>query len=310
MSREPIAARLLEGPPLVMDGATGSELQRRGVYLSHGVSNDRVLGAWSATAMRDAPEIVREVHEDYLRIGCDIVITNSFWTNTVKLGLVGLENEAQRFTRMAGEIAVEARGRLRPGAWVAGGMAPPHGGRPEVPVDRDDLPREFAMQARILAEAGVDAILAEYVGWIEDCVNAVDAVSAAGLPVMLGVRHVTEEGTMQHGESFADLIAALGDREVAAILLMCSSPEAIDASLPRLQSAFDGPVGAYPNTGYGESDEAVEDGGHFHLLDTTGIGPERLARHAKRWFDAGARIVGGCCATTPDHIRAIRALVP
>ncbi len=294
----------------MMDGATGSELQRRGVYLSHGVSEDRVLGSWSATAMRDAPDIVREVHEDYLRIGCDIIITNSFWTNTVKLGLVGLESEAERYTRMAGDIAVEARDRLRPGAWVAGGMAPPHGGRHEVPVDRDDLPREFTMQARVLAEAGADVILAEYVGWIEDCVNAVDATSAAGLPVMLGVRHVTEEGTMQHGESFTDLIAALGNRNVAAILLMCSSPEAIDASLPRLLSAFDGPVGAYPNTGYGESDESVEKGGHFHLLDTTGIGPDRLARHAKRWFDAGARIVGGCCATTPDHIRAIRALVP
>lgn len=303
-------ARLLEGPPLVMDGATGSELQRRGVYLSHGVSEDRVLGSWSATAMRDAPGIVREVHEDYLRLGCDIIITNSFWTNTVKLGLVGLEGEAERFTRMAGDIAVEARDRIRPEAIVAGGMAPPHGGRPEVPVDREDLPREFAMQARILAETGVDVILAEYVGWIEDCVNAVDAASAAGLPVMLGVRHVTEEGTMQHGESLADLVEALGDRDVAAILLMCSSPAEIDASLPRLLSAFDGPVGAYPNIGYDFSHQPVEAGGHFHSLDTTAIGPDRLAGHAQRWFDAGARIVGGCCATTPDHMRAIRALVP
>ncbi len=309
MDRGALAARLREGPPLVMDGATGSELQRRGVYLSHGVSGERVLGAWSATAMRDAPGVVRAVHEDYLRIGCDIVTTNSFWTNTVKLGLVGLAGEAERYTRLAGEIAVEARDRLAPGAWIAGGMAPPHGGRDEVPVDRDDLPREFAMQARVLAQAGVDVLLAEYVGWIEDCVMAVDAVSGAGLPVMLGIRHVTEEGTMQHGESFADLVAALDGREVAAILLMCSPPPAIDASLPRLMSAFDGPVGAYPNIGYDESGEEVPDGGHFHRLDTTGIDPGALARHAERWFAGGARIVGGCCATTPDHMRAIRALV-
>ena len=304
--------RLAKGPPLVMDGATGSELQRRGVYVSYGVSDDGVLGAWSATAMRDAPEVVRGVHEDYLRVGADLLITNSFWTNGVKLGLVGLAGEARRYTRMAGEMAVEARDRLRPGAFVAGGMAPPHGGRDAVPPDRRDLPREFAMQARELAAAGVDVLLPEYVGWIEDCVAAVDAVAAAGLPVMLGLRHVREDGTMQHGESFEALVEALAGREVAAILLMCSEPAAIDACLPRLAAAFDGPVGAYPNIGYdysGESGEAVKAGGHFHTLDDTRHTPAMLAAHARRWFDDGARIVGGCCATTPDHIAAIRALV-
>ncbi len=309
MSGNRFLERLSQGKPLVMDGATGSELQRRGVYVSHGVSEDRVLGAWSATAMRDAPEVVREVHEDYLKVGADILITNSFWTNSVKLGLVGLEDEAERYTRMAGEIAVEVRDRMKPEAFVAGGMAPPHGGRPEVPVDREDLAREFAMQARELAAAGVDFILPEYVGWLEDCVMAVDAVSEVGLPVVLGVRHVTREGTMQHGESFEDLAAALKGREVAAILLMCSSAEDINASLPRLAAAFDGPVGAYPNIGYGDSEESVKDGGHFHSLDTTTHSPAILANHARGWLDDGARIVGGCCASTPDHIAAIRALV-
>lgn len=303
--------RLRSGPPLVMDGATGSELQRRGVYVSYGVSDDSVLGAWSATAMRDAPEMVRAVHEDYLQAGADILITNSFWTNGVKLGLVGLAGEASRYTRMAGEIAVAARDRLRPGAFVAGGMAPPYGGRDTVPVDRDDLPREFAMQARELAATGVDVLLPEYIGWIEDCVAAVDAVAAVGLPVMLGLRHVRPDGTMQHGESFQALVAALDEREVAAILLMCSEPAAIDACLPRLAAAFDGPVGAYPNIGYnysGESGAAVKAGGHFHSLDVSHT-PAMLAAHARGWLDDGARIVGGCCATTPDHIAAIRALV-
>ncbi len=225
----------------------------------------------------------------------------------MKPGPVGLADEAERYTRMAGEIAIEARDRPRPRAYVAGGMAPPYGGRDAAPVDREDLPREFAMRARVLA--GVDVILPEYVGWIEDCVAAVDAVSGAGLPVMPGVRHVTAEGAMRHGESFEDLVTALGDRPVEAILLMCSPPEHVDAGPPRLRAAFDGPVGAYPNIGYGESDENVAEGGHFHSLDTASHGPDRLAAFARRRFDDGARVVGGCRATTPDRIAAIRALV-
>ena len=81
MARQDLRQRLADGRPLVMDGAMGSELQRRGVWVSHGAT-DAALGAWSATAMRDAPEVVREVHDDYFRAGADLAITNSFWTNS------------------------------------------------------------------------------------------------------------------------------------------------------------------------------------------------------------------------------------
>src|SRR5215467_5748933 len=140
MARPDIRERLAGGAPLVLDGAMGSELQRRGVWVSHGATAEK-LGAWSATAMRDAPETVREIHEDYFRVGADIATTNSFWTNSVKLALAGLAGKAADYTRLSGEIAVAARNRMRPQAYVAGGMAPPGGGR--APPDAVDLPREF-----------------------------------------------------------------------------------------------------------------------------------------------------------------------
>ena len=87
-------------------------------------------------------------------------------------------------------------------------------------------------------------------GFIEDCVTAVDACTEAGATVFLGVRHIRPDGTMQYGERLEDLVEALEGRPVGAILLMCSNPEAISAGLPRLQRAFSGPVGAYPNLGY------------------------------------------------------------
>src|SRR5262249_3593563 len=131
MARPDIRERLAAGAPPVLDRAMGSELQRRGVWVSRGATEEK-LGRGSATPLRDAPETVRAIHEDYFGAGADIATTNSFWTNSVKLGLVDLGDKAAEYTRRAGEIAVEARDRLRPGAYVAGGMAPPHGGRAPV----------------------------------------------------------------------------------------------------------------------------------------------------------------------------------
>jgi len=292
---------------MVLDGAMGSELQRRGVWVSHGATQDK-LGAWSATAMRDAPETVRAIHDDYFKAGADIATTNSFWTNSVKLGAVGLADKAADYTRLAGEIAVEARDRLRPQAYVAGGMAPPRGGRS--PVDPVDLPREFAMQAQALKQAKVDVLLIEYIGYVEDIVAAVDAVAPAGLPVMIGIRHITEDGQMETGDGFDRLVAALGPRKVDAILLMCSSPAAISAGLPKLRQASDGPIGAYPNIGYERSSAPLAGQGQWHSLDTTSYTPDRMAADGRSWLAMGAQIVGGCCATTPAHIAALRAVVP
>lgn len=307
MARPDFRERLATGKPLVLDGAMGSELQRRGVWVSHGATEGK-LGAWSATAMRDAPDVVRAVHEDYFRAGADIATTNSFWTNSVKLGLVGLGDRAADYTRLAGKIAVDARDRLRPQAYVAGGMAPPHGGLAK--VDPVDLPREFSMQAQALRESGVDLLLIEYIGHVDDIVMAIDAVAPTGLPVMVGIREITAAGLMQHGETFDQLMTALGPRTVDAILLMCSSPAAITAGLPRLRRAFAGPIGGYPNIGYDRSTDHFDARHPWHSLDTTTYTPAQLAADASRWLAMGARIVGGCCATTPDHIAALRQAMP
>jgi methionine synthase I (cobalamin-dependent) len=307
VARVDIRERLATGAPMVLDGAMGSELQRRRVWVSHGATADK-LGAWSATAMRDAPEIVREIHEDYFKAGADIATTNSFWTNSLKLGLVGLGDKAADYTRQSAEIAVEARDRLKPEAYVAGGMAPPRGGR--APVDPVDLPREFAMQAKALKEGGADLLLIEYIGYVDDIVAAIDAVEPVGLPIMIGIRHIQDNGAMQANESFEALVKALGARPVAAVLLMCSKPPAITAGLPLLRQAYKGPIGAYPNIGYRGASEAFSQGGQWHQLDTATYSPADMARDGAAWLAMGAQIIGGCCATTPAHIAALRKIVP
>lgn len=301
MERRDIVSRLASGERLVLDGGTGSELQRRGVNVSKGVTPDGQLGAWSATALGDAPEVVRAVHEDYLRAGADIVTTNSFWTDRIRLGMVGLSDRAEEYTRLAARLAREARDRLAPSAYVAGSIAPP---------SSRGLAEIFAEQSHTLADAGVDVILFEYVGRIADCVTAVEAASDTGLPIFLGVRHVTEEGTMQYGESFEDLASALKGRRVDAVLLMCSKPEAISASLPRLRGAFDIPIGAYANIGYHRAPHAPSyPERQWHVIEDQDYPPPRYAQFAREWLGMGANIVGGCCATTPQHIAAISPIV-
>src|SRR5688500_8460132 len=100
-----IRERLQAGDILVLDGATGSELQRRGVYVSKGSAKGK-LGPWSATANVDAPDVVRQVQEDYLRLGVDIITSDNFWTSRSRLSMVEMGDDWERITRTAAGIAV------------------------------------------------------------------------------------------------------------------------------------------------------------------------------------------------------------
>jgi homocysteine S-methyltransferase len=315
--------RLAAGERLLLDGATGSEIARRGVYVSKGSTPER-LGAWSATANLDAPEVVREVHEAYLRLGVDVITSNNFWTSPSKLAEVGLAERWEEVATAAARIALAARDAVRPDACVAGGIAPPlwtegaaraaersgvAAWRAVPPRPDADLARELGAHAKLLANLGVDLILVEYVGAVADCVTAVEACAPTGLPVWLGVRHVTVEGGMQYGQSFAELGAALRGHRVDAVLLMCSEPPAISASLPRLRAAWDGPIGAYANIGYKKNPRFGEAGEQWHTIDQATYPPARYADFAREWVAIGAQIVGGCCATGPEHVEAIEPVV-
>ena len=252
------------------------------------------------TAVGDAPEVVRAIHEDYLRAGVDIVTTNSFWTNRPMLGLVGLADKAEEYTRLAAEIACEARDRLNPDAFVAGSMCPPRSG---------NVARELRDQSKILADAGVDLLLLELLPPVAESAEAVDAVSHTDLPVFLGNK-VTGTGTIRTGlgvdtgETFGQLMEALDGRRVDAVLPMCSKPEEISVTLPKLRQAYDGPIGAYANLGYRRGPCQFP-----RIIDPRGYLPERYAQFASEWIDMGAQVVGGCCASRPQHIAALRPVV-
>ena len=254
-NRRNIVDRLKAGEALLMDGGTGSELQRRGVDVLKGAT-DR-LKAWSATSNIEDADVVQQVHQDYLRVGADIIISNNFWTTPSAMERIGLRDRWKDYAGAAADNAVKARDAGNPEAYVAGGMAAPtlHARSESDASDveqmgADAFREEYVEHAQLLADAGADVILAEYIGYIEDCVAAVDACAESGSPVFLGVRHLQPDGTMQFDESLVDLAGALRGHPVDAVLIMCSNPEAASAGLPILRDAYDGPIGIYPNIGY------------------------------------------------------------
>jgi S-methylmethionine-dependent homocysteine/selenocysteine methylase len=299
-----IVERLTDGDVLILDGATGSELQRRGVDVNRGATSEE-LGVWSATANVEAPEVVRAVHEDYLHAGADIITSNNFYTTREMLKLIDEEDRWEEYTRRGGEIAVRARDAVNPEAYVAGGFAPPYQG---------DLRSEFEGQARVLAEVGVDFLLAEYMAGdtvledpIRDCIAAIDVCAATGLPAFVGVSNLTDEGTLLGGGTLEQLATELKGQPVAGLFLMCSFPAQISAGLPRLRSAFDGPIGCYAHLGYDRNPRFGESPDEpYYLIDRLGYTPDRYAECAADWKKIGAQVIGGCCATGPDHIAALR----
>ena len=322
MPSKNIKDRLDAGEPLLLDGGTGSELQRRGANVLEGVTDK--LKAWSATANIEFADVVRQVHQDYMRVGADIITSNNFWTIPSRMASIGLGDQWAEYAQAAADNAVAARVLGNPEAYVAGGIAAPtmqtleNAPKPDVEhMGAEAYRKEWADHARLLADAGVDLILAEYVGFIDDCVAAVDACAEAGLPVFLGVRHVGRDGKMQYGESLEDLGSALKGHPVDAVLLMCSHPEAISASLPALKESFDGPVGGYPNLGYNPTGPVVNRPMLTNQLPSTGpdifqlgdYSPTRLAEFAGEWKGMGAQIIGGCCASGPEHIMEMRPVV-
>ena len=308
MARLSIIDRLQAGEVLVMDGATGSELQRRGVNVNKGAVEGK-LGVWSAAANFDAPEVLRAIHEDYLNAGAEIIISNNFYTSRTMMNVIGKQAQWEEYTRRGGELACQARDAINPDAYVAGGIAPPE--------HKCDLYEQFAEQARVLAATGVDFMVAEYMAGdsimddpISDCVTAVDACAVSGLPVFLGLSRVREQGTLYDGASFAELVVALKGHPVEGIFLMCSYAKDITGSLPVLRGAYHGPIGAYAHLEYHENPKfGSAPNEPFFTLAVGENTPEKYAEIARGWKRMGAQIIGGCCATGPDHIRALgRAL--
>ena len=278
----------------VFDGAVGTRLYDKGVYINRSYDELNLT----------APDLVREVHEEYVKAGADIIETNSFGATRHKLQPYGLENKIREINVAAARIAREAAGER---AYVAGAIGPlgiriePFG-----PTSFDEAKDLFKEQAEALADGGVDLFILETfseLSVIEQAIRAVREVS--DLPIVAQMT-IQMDGKTTFGATPEAFTTALDELGADVIGLNCGmGPNHVLSALEKMRAVTERNLSAQPNAGLPRDVQ----GRQFYMGS-----PEYMATFAKRFVQAGARFVGGCCGTTPTHIKliadAIRSISP
>ena len=273
-----------------LDGPTGTELQRRGVPTPPPL--------WTADAAVAAPAILQQIHFDYLQAGADIVTANTFRTTPYTLRKMDREPNALELTKRSVAIAKQACALIGHGL-VAGSMAPLEDCfHPERVPPGDVLLREHAAHAGNLKAAGVDLLLVETMNTAREAHDAALVALDTGLPVLVSlILDPASNGDLLSGEDLDVAWAHIRPLPVAGFLVNCSPPAVVTAALERMQWSDEArPIGAYANFG---SETTRGD-----WAPDTDTPPAEYARTALAWRHLGARLIGGCCGTTPDHLRA------
>ncbi|MFA6167316.1 MAG: bifunctional homocysteine S-methyltransferase/methylenetetrahydrofolate reductase [Gemmatimonadaceae bacterium] len=295
-TRDELRQRLLDPAQVVIaDGAMGTLLYAKGVFINQ---------CYDELNVRQ-PDLVRGIHADYVRAGAELLETNSFGANRPKLQHYGLEAHVREFNLAAATLAREAAGD---DALVAGAVGPlgvriePYG-----PTSREEAQELFAEQMRALKEGGVDCFILETFSDLDEIAQAVKAARAVDptLPVIAQVT-VGPDGVTSFGVPPEEAAETLDETGADIIGLNCSvGPQTILEAIERMAAVTTKKLSAMPNAGMPR-----EVGGRAMYMAS----PEYMANYARHLIQAGVRLVGGCCGTTPEHIRAmvdgVRPLVP
>ena len=289
---QPLLDRLAERPMLA-DGAMGTMLYARGVPID---------ACFDVLNLHD-PRTVQAIHRDYVTAGADLLETNTFGATPIKLAAHGLEARAREINRAGARLARDVRETMGRDVLVLGSLGPL--GRylqPIGTVSEDEARAAFREQSEGLLEGGVDGFVAETFSDLRElrlCVEAIREVSEE-LPILASMAFSEERLTFM-GQTPAEVARSLAALPVQAVGANCSvGPSVLYDVLVLLHQATGRPVSIQPNAGL-----PSRMGERLIYLSS----PAYMADYAGRMLDAGARIVGGCCGTTPAHVRAMREVV-
>jgi homocysteine S-methyltransferase len=275
--------------PVLCDGAMGTLLYAKGIFINRSYDELNL----------SQPDLIRGIHHDYLQAGAEIIETNTFGGNSFRLGRHSLADKVHDVNRAGARLAREAAKSFD--VWVAGSVGP-LGTRIE-PLGKTSFQEArdaFRDQIEVLVEGGVDLLILETFGYLEEIHQAMLAARdvSSSIPIVAQVT-IDEDGNCLDGSDPQTFVSKLEEWGADVIGCNCSvGPVAMLDAMERVRAATSLPLAAQPNAGIPRS----VDGRNIYLCS-----PEYMASYARKFVAAGVRLVGGCCGTTPEHIRVMKS---
>ena len=288
----------------ILDSAMGTELNKRGFEVP-----DWKKSIWSAHALIHNPQAVKEIHEDNIKMGCNVITTNNYYVTPNILKRIGEEIRFEELTQLSIDLAKEASKDYE--ALIAGSFPPIETSfRPDL-TPKDEALSQFYSSIGSIMENEVDLIICETMSSIREGIQAASTAKQYSDRVWLSwtTRGLNGEA-LPSGESLIDAVNAANELNIECQLINCSAMDIVTAQIDTLKLA--GKFGVFANScilknpinDLGEAFDIDEN----HHANTVSVSPKEYALEAKKWIDKGAYVIGGCCSTGPEHIKEISKL--
>ena len=275
---------MLDKKVVVADGAMGTLLYHYGVFVNTCYDELNLT----------RPDLIKKIHSEYAQAGADFIETNTFGANPVKLAQFGLAEKTEQINEKAVELA---KNSVDKNVLVAGAIGPLTSSLSNKNTLPLDFAQAFTRQAKSLAKAGADFLILETFFNLDEILHAIDVIKEVTDLAIIAQLTVTEENETAFGNHLRQSISKISKKEVAAVGLNCSiGPSSMLDSLKLIKNLTDKPISLQPNAGLPQ-----QVNGRLMYMCT----PEYMAEYAKRLYENGAKIIGGCCGTTPAHIKEI-----
>ena len=303
MSYNIVKEKLDNGKLVILDGAMGSELEKNGAKM------DKKL--WCGTSSIKFPEIVKKVHEDYIKAGVDVITTNTYASTPISMKSYGFENSIEEYNKKSVLIAKEAVENSKKDIAIAGSVSA-SGSFFKLGIKK--MIPNFNEQLKILTGEGVDLIILEAMSSQAEIVQAmIECSTKIEIPVWLAISCVIDNSTNEVMlgyndsmdtppeiyENFEKSLNKFSKLHEGPILIAHSNIDVTGKAVKIAKKNFNGIIGAYPNVGFYEKP---------HWIYEDNMKPEDYLIQAKSWFENGSQIIGGCCGIGPDLIKSLSNL--
>lgn len=301
-----LMSRIEQGEQILIDGATGTEVERRGVPV--------VNHAWNSGGALTHPDLLRDIHLDYLDTGAEIIISNTFATGRNCLQDAGgdWETHFELLNRRGVELAIEARDlRRADDVLVAAGVS--HWDFNNNPPTLAELRANTIEQVEIMKSAGPDLFMLEMMADIDKMRVILDVTQRSGLPVWAGLSFKFDENNqpvMLHKGTVEDAVTLLLARDVPLLNVMHTEVRFVDATLDVLDGLWkvagrdsaNRPLGVYAHSGKFKQDSTMQ-------FDTV-MPADMYSEHCVSWLNRGVQVIGGCCGLGVEHMEQVQAIMP